>query len=330
MNHISLNQNAELHLNQIVRKQDILGFKVNRLSSGAKLYDFTNANMEGSLHLSRILMSDLSSIQLAPVRARIHASSGPADLDMIEVGTQAPLLACMASQYAGWTVKAKKNVEGKTKTYFKAMGSGPARALAKVEKELYDSLGYTESWQSAVLFLETSERPDDGVIEYVSEKCGISSSNLHLLFAPTTSLAGSVQIAARVVETALHKFMDLGMNLKWVISGCGTCPIAPVMENPMKAMGVTNDCIMFTGNVTLCMDIPTPEESAFLKVLKKVPSTASPSYGKPFIETLQEAGGDFYKIDTGLFAPARITVINRITGNIFTEGDLNPEKLNFS
>jgi methenyltetrahydromethanopterin cyclohydrolase len=124
--------------------------------------------------------------------------------------------------------------------------------------------------------------------------------------------------------------MELGIDLKWIKSGFGTCPIAPVSKNEMKAMGVTNDCIMFTGNVTLTMDIPENEEKKFYQLLKKTPSNASPSYGKPFLQTLRDAGGDFYKIDAGLFAPARITVINRITDTIVTEGDLNPEKLDFS
>jgi methenyltetrahydromethanopterin cyclohydrolase len=327
---ISINQKAEMLLNQILSNKDILGFTVEKLPNGAKLYDFTNANLEGSLNLSKILMANLSAIQLAPVKARINAKSGPTELDMLEISTQHPLLACMASQYAGWTVKVKKLVDGKKKTYFKALGSGPARAHARVEKELYEFLAYTDDSPSAVLFLETSQKPDTGVVEYVSEKCGVDPSNIHILFAPTTSLAGSVQVAARIVETALHKLMELGINLNWIVSGCGTCPIAPVLKDQMKAMGVTNDCIMFTGIVTLSMDIPEEKESEFCSIFKNAPSSASPSYGKPFMETLQDAGGDFYKIDPGLFAPAQITVINRITGNIFTVGDLNPEKLDFS
>ena len=326
----SLNQKSEFLLNEILAKKDVLGFTVEKLTNGSKLYDFTNANYEGSIYLSRILMADLAAIHLASVKARLNASSGFIDLHLIEVSTQNPLLSCMASQYAGWLVKAKKMKDGKKKTYFKALGSGPARALARVEKELYEFIGHKENHQSAVLFLETSQKPDEGVSQYVSEKCGISPSDLHILFAPTTSLAGSVQVAARIVETALHKFMELGIDLRWIVSGFGSCPIAPISKDQMKAMGVTNDCIMFTGNVTLTMDIPEDEEKKFYKLLQKAPSIASPSYGKPFLQTLQDVGGDFYKIDAGLFSPAQITVINRTTDSIVTVGSLNPEKLDFS
>ena len=41
----------------------------------------------------------------------------------------------MASQYAGWAI----DPEG-----FFAMGSGPLRAKARVEKELFGKLGYAE------------------------------------------------------------------------------------------------------------------------------------------------------------------------------------------
>jgi methenyltetrahydromethanopterin cyclohydrolase len=328
--HVSINQKAISLLKEISDQSDILGFTIDKLPNGAIIYDFSNANAEAAIYLSRILMGGLGSVYLSPFKARINASSGPIDLELLEVSTQHPLIACMASQYAGWTVKAKKLVDGEKKTYFRAMGSGPARAIARVEKELYDSLSYTDSYDSAILFLETSQKPDAGVVEYVSQKSGIPPSNLHIIFAPSTSLTGSIQVAARIVETALHKLMEIGLDLHWIVSGCGTCPIAPVLQDELKAMGLTNDCILFTGNVTLSMDIPEGKESEFLKIFKKAPSCASLSYGKPFYETLQNVGGDFYKIDRGLFAPAQITVINRTTGNIFTEGKLNPEKLNFA
>ncbi len=327
---ISVNEHSILLLKNMLVKKEILGFSHEISPNGANLYDFTDANMEGGILLSRILMANLASIRLAPVKARINAKSGQGELDLIEIGTQHPQLACMASQYAGWTVKAKKTVDGKKETYFKAMGSGPARSIAKVEKELFELLRYTDNHQSALLFLETSQKPDDGVVDYISEKCDINPENLHLLYAPTNSLAGSVQIAARVLETALHKFMEQGIDLNWIVSGCGTCPIAPVLYDPIKAMGVTNDCLMFTGNVTLSLDIPEGKESEFLKILKATPSSSSPSYGKRFFETMNDVKGDFYKIDPGLFAPAQITIINRTTGNIFNEGIINPEKLDFS
>ena len=53
----------------------------------------------------------------------------------VQVWTDHPAASCMASQYAGWAI----NPDG-----FFAMGSGPLRAKARVEKELFAKLGYAE------------------------------------------------------------------------------------------------------------------------------------------------------------------------------------------
>ena len=50
----------------------------------------------------------------------------------VTVWTDHPAVSCMASQYAGWAISVDK---------FFAMGSGPLRAHARVEKELFEKLG---------------------------------------------------------------------------------------------------------------------------------------------------------------------------------------------
>src|SRR5581483_2581917 len=70
----------------------------------------------------------------------------------VHVWTDHPAESCMASQYAGWAI----NPDG-----FFAMGSGPLRARARVEKELFDKLGYAEEAQRGVLVLEGRTMPTD-------------------------------------------------------------------------------------------------------------------------------------------------------------------------
>ena len=60
--------------------------------------------------------------------------------------------------------------------------------------------------------LETSKLPPDGVCIDIAEKCGITPEQLTLLVARTASPAGTVQIVARSVETALHKLHVLGLR----------------------------------------------------------------------------------------------------------------------
>ncbi|MBD3350624.1 MAG: methenyltetrahydromethanopterin cyclohydrolase [Candidatus Lokiarchaeota archaeon] len=328
---ISVNKRAVAVLNEVKDKCDKLNVEYVKLGNGAHIFNFSEANFDGGIYLSRVCMGDLCQISQSVVKARIAAQSGSVDLEMLEVETQEPIIGCMAAQYAGWSIKVKKlNDEGKKKTYFKCMGSGPARSIALKEKKLFEEIKYKDTHNQGVLVLETSQMPDEGVAEYVAEKCGIEPKNVYLCYAPTACLSGSIQISARIVETSIHKFLELGINPEWIVSGTGNCPVAPVAKDDFKAMGWTNDCIIFAGNVTLNMDVDASEEGELKKLVEKCPSNTSPSYGKPFAQVFKDAGGDFYKIDPGMFAPAKITVINRLTGNVFEKGDLNPTALDFS
>src|SRR6185503_14629233 len=89
--------------------------------------------------------------------------------------------------------------------------------------------------------------PNDAVAEWVARKAGIAPSALTFAIAPTASLAGGVQIVARVVESGLHKMDTIGFDVKRVVSATGTAPLAPTARNDMRAIGRTNDCILYGG-----------------------------------------------------------------------------------
>jgi len=327
---ISVNKNAENILLEIKNKLNLLNVEFKELSNGGKIFNFTDANLDGGVYLAKICAGGLSEINLMPIKERITTKSGEIELEVINVYTKQPIISCMASQYAGWNVKVKTiNDKGEEKTKFKCMGSGPARSLARIEKELYNKIKYEDKSDAAVLVLETSIEPDNDVVEYIAKKCNVKTEKTYLAYAPTASLAGSVQIAGRIVETSIHKFLELGVPPDWIIEGSGTCPIAPVSKDDFTAMGWTNDCIMFMGSVKLIMDVPSSEEKKLEEFVKKCPSTSSQSYGKPFAQVFKDAGGDFYKIDPGMFAPAKISVLNKSTGNYFEAGKLAPEILDF-
>ncbi|TIN50278.1 MAG: methenyltetrahydromethanopterin cyclohydrolase, partial [Mesorhizobium sp.] len=82
------------------------------------------------------------------------------------------------------------------------------RALARVEP-LFETLSYRDIASSAVLILETAEPPPRAIVEKVGKATGLATEKLTFLYAPTQSLAGSVQIVARALEVALHKINDL-------------------------------------------------------------------------------------------------------------------------
>jgi methenyltetrahydromethanopterin cyclohydrolase len=126
--------------------------------------------------LAELCMGGLGHVEIASV------SIGGERWPGVHVWTDHPAVSCMASQYAGWAL----TPEG----YF-AMGSGPLRAHARVEKELFERLGYAERAEHGVLVLEGRTPPTEEVVAWVAEKSGLQASALTLAIAPTATCAAS-------------------------------------------------------------------------------------------------------------------------------------------
>jgi methenyltetrahydromethanopterin cyclohydrolase len=253
-------------------------------------------------------MGGLGSVAFTPVVVEGRPLPG------LTVVTDHPALACLASQYAGWQIKRDD--------YF-AMASGPGRALIRAE-DLYDDLDVDERASAAVLCLETRDEPPDALAASVAERAGVAPSDLTLLYAPTASLAGGVQVAARIVETALHKLHEIDFDVRRVVSGFGTCPLPPVAKSDPAAIGRTNDAVLYGGQVELTVDAPDDELEA---IVERVPSSASEDHGEPFGTVLEKAGWDFYKIDPLLFSPAEVRLVSVGSGRSFQAGGVDLDVL---
>jgi methenyltetrahydromethanopterin cyclohydrolase len=247
--------------------------------------------LEAGLWLARLCLAD---------RATVSLTRGEAGLG-VQVASDDPIAACMASQYAGWQVSVEK--------YF-AMGSGPMRA-AYGKEALFDDIGLRESPEVAVGVLETRKMPPPEVMAYLAERTRVAPERLTVAVAPASSLAGTVQVVARALETALHKLHELKFDLAKVVSGVGYAPMPPVGKDDLQAIGWTNDAILYAGVVDLWV---RAEDDEVASLGPKVPSSSSPMHGQPFAEIFRTAGGDFYKIDPMLFSPAVVRVINLTTG----------------
>jgi methenyltetrahydromethanopterin cyclohydrolase len=265
-------------------------------------------SLEAGRLVSEICMGGLGSVAIDTTRVDGHI------FPVTRVTNDTPALSCIGSQAAGWDIK----VEG-----FFALGSGPARARARVESKLFETLNYKDNHKEAVLVLETRTLPNPAVCEYIAQTCKIEEKDLYLIVTPTASIVGSVQIAARIVETGIHKLKILGYDFQKVVSGIGICPIVPVARKDMRAMGLTNDAILMMGETFLF--IQSTEEDNLVELITKVPSSTSSDYGKPFRQIFKDAEGDFYKIDKMLFAPAYMAISDLRTGLLHTAGQLDPE-----
>lgn len=262
--------------------------------------------LEAGIKLAEVCLAGLGRVSLVPADRGIWP--GPA----VAVQTDHPVLACMASQYAGWKV-----AKGK----FFAMGSGPMRAAIGKEA-LFDKIGYREQSEVAVGVLETSKLPPAEVLQELAEQCGVALDKLILLVAPTASQAGNLQVVARSIETTMHKMFELGFDMNRVESGWGVAPLPPVAANDLAGIGRTNDAILYGGEVTLWL---RGDDVSLETIGPKIPSNASADHGEPFGKIFERYDRDFYRIDPHLFSPAVVTLVNLDTGRSYRYGQLLPE-----
>jgi methenyltetrahydromethanopterin cyclohydrolase len=232
----------------------------------------------------------------------------------VNVTASHPVIACLGSQYAGWSLS-----HGEGKSAFFALGSGPARAMGSKEP-LFEELAYRTPPGDTVIVLEVDKPPPAPVIAKVVERCGIEPAQLTVILTPTSSLAGGVQIVARVLEVALHKLHELEFPLAQLVDGAAAAPLPPPSPDFMTAMGRTNDAILFGGQVHLYVDA---DDDAARTLAEQLPSSASRDFGQPFAKVFKGYGYDFYKVDPMLFSPAAALVTNVRTGHSFAGGALH-------
>jgi methenyltetrahydromethanopterin cyclohydrolase len=312
---ISINERALKIVRWMMADAEALELAVTQLPNGATLVD-AGVKMPGSLEAGRLFaevcLGGLAQVQFCEL------CFGDTRLPGVTVSVSHPPIACMAAQYAGWALDVKTK-KGK----FFAMGSGPARAL-RCGEPVFEQLAYRDQAKVAVLTLEVRKLPPEEVTAKIAEKCHVAPDQLYLLVAPTASLVGSVQVSARIVETGLHKMLEVGFDIGTVLSGFGTCPLAPVAKDDLRAIGRTNDAVLYGGWVWYAVETDDTQIEA---VLERLPSSASRDYGTPFYDLFQHYDGDFYKIDPLLFSPAEICINNVASGRTFRAGGVSEEMI---
>ncbi len=282
--------------------------------AGGTVLDFA-ANRSGTLaagiELARICLAGLADVRLVP------GQFSDLPLPSVQVTTDCPVEACMASQYAGWPISVDK--------YF-AMGSGPARSL-RGKEDVLDEYDLIHSGGTAVAVLETNNLPDDAIVDAVAQDCGVASNEVTLCVARTASLPGCVQVVARSVEVALHKLHELKFDLTTIKNAVGVAPLPPVAKDDLTALGWTNDAVLYGGRVNLWVDA---EDDAIATIGDQIPSCSSDDFGEPFLNLFKRYDMDFYKMDKLLFSPAVVTINNMRTGSVFSTGKIRTDILKSS
>jgi methenyltetrahydromethanopterin cyclohydrolase len=301
----------------LVLQSKSLRLGVTRLDNGCVMVDAGIAcrgGLEAGLRIADICMGGVGRASLQPSML----SRWPFQL---AVHCSDPVLACLGSQYAGWSLS-----HGEGKGSFHALGSGPARAAA-CREELFAELAYRDLAESVCLVLEVDKKPPIEIADKIARDCGIPADQVTLILTPTRSLAGTVQVVARVLEVALHKAHALGFPLHYIVDGAGTAPLPPPAADSLTAMGRTNDAILFGGRVQLFVDCDDAEAE---RLATNLPSSGSRDYGKPFARVFKDAAYDFYRIDPQLFAPAAVAVTALKSGKTFHAGAVDEKLLESS
>jgi methenyltetrahydromethanopterin cyclohydrolase len=312
---LGMNERAWTLADRAVAHAAELRVAVHTLATGARVVDAgvgAPGGFSAGLAVAALCMGGLGHVELAALT--IGGESWPG----LQVWTDHPAASCMASQYAGWAI----NPQG----YF-AMGSGPLRAKARVERELFGKLDYAEDAARGVLVLEARMLPTDDVAAWVAGKAGVAPAAITFAVAPTASPAGGLQIVARVLETGLHKMDAIGFDVTRVINAIGTAPLPPTARSDLRAIGRTNDCILYGGQARYTV---RAEDDELAELAGRLPASCSADYGTPFYDVFKRYGNDFYKIDPMLFSPAEVWLTSATTGRTFHAGRLNPDVLRAS
>jgi methenyltetrahydromethanopterin cyclohydrolase len=309
----SVNGLAAPLLDRLLHEAVRLRLAVTRDETGVTVVD-AGIGVRGSLaagqSIAELCMGGLGQVRLS---ARPHDGW----LNWVEVHSSQPVLACLASQYAGWSLAASKEETGGKK--FFALGSGPARALA-CREPLFAELAYRDHSQRGVLVLEVDRPPPPVIVEKVLRDCALEPAGLSIVLTPTASLAGTTQIVARVLEVALHRAHALGFALADLVEGTACAPLPPVGADMLQAMARTNDAILYGGQVHLTV---SGDAEAARELAQKLPSGNSPDHGRSFGELFAAAGHDFYQLDGALFAPAEVWVSHLGSGRTWHAGGLH-------
>lgn len=310
---MQLNDRAAALVDALLPLSDELRIDYLESECGAQIIDCgirALGGLRAGCALAEVSLADLGHVSVC--QAIDTGRWGP----RLQIVTDHPVLACLASQYAGWKASYGK---------FFAMLSGPIRAAAAKEAIFNRAdVAAHEVAEVAVGVMETRQFPNDEICRDLARQAAVEPEALILLIAPTASMAGTVQVVARTVETAVHKLAELGFDLGHLISGHGVAPIPPQAKNDMAAIGRTNDAILYGGEVTLWV---AGGDDEIERLGPQVPSSASPDFGRPFAEIFEAAGYDFYKIDPHLFSPALINFISLETGRLYRYGAVHEEIL---
>ena len=315
----SINQAAvEIVKKKVIPFAEQLNCQVHKLANGSTVIDMgveaPGGWMAGKLFVEATI-GGLGHVTFG------NYSVGEINLPSIDVYIDHPQTACLSSQFSGWKMTGK-NLPG----YINPIGSGPARALAR--NDIFSQAWtYQDICHETVFGAQTTELPDESLAEQIADACKIPAENVYILAARTGSLAGSIQVCSRTVEASIWRIERKGFDISKIISGMGTCPIAPPIRDEFKAMDRVNTSLLYGVTVRYVVNCTDSEVEA---IIDKLPFSASRRFGESFADLFEEGERDFYKVDKDIHTVARYEITNFASGRTFKAGIIREDMLKAS
>ncbi len=312
----SINQKAvRIVREQIIPNAEEMNCAVHLLENGATVVDM-GLNVPGSYSAGKLFVEatigGIGVVQFGEFRL------GSICLPSIDVYIDRPQESTLSSQFSGWKMNRKDPGTG-----VDSIGSGPARAIAR--NDIFSqSWGYQDIHHEAVFAAQTTIMPDESLAEEVARECKIEPRNVYILVSRTGSLTGSIQVCSRTVEASQWRICRKGFDISKIISGMGTCPIAPPIYDEVRAMDRVNTALLYGVTVRYVVDC---DDHEIEEVLEELPFSASRRYGEDFIDIFEEGKRDFYIVDKDIHTVARYEFTNVRSGRSFSAGELREDKL---
>ncbi len=309
---LSLNQEAMKVINKILDAPETIGALVEKLACGSTVIDLglkAAGSWTAGKYYTLITLGGLGEVSFE------NFQLGGFDLVAVRVMLDHPLEACFGSQIAGWRIMERPNAP---------IGAGPARALNKTPDKYLKIYPYRDQSHQAMLAIQTNQPILNEEAQAIATACQVEPEDLYILMASSTSLTCAVQVSARIVEQSLHRLEEEGFDVHTVVQAHGFCVIPPLCDDEMTSFGRINDALLYGGVATL---VVRSSDSEIEKVINRVVSLASPTYGSLFTEIYEDAGRDFFNTPLALNSPAVVQINNLTTGRMFRAGQIDEEIL---
>lgn len=197
---LSVNENAYKTVKMLMKNAEELGLSLSSLSDGTTIIDAgvnTPSGIRAGMLIAKVALGGLAEVSVVPV------SYENITLPTVHVTTDYPAISLLTCQQPLPTIEVGE---------YSAIVSGPGKALMGRPEEFFKISRYSDEAKKGIFIMQSGTIPNEKVSSHIARECKIDPENLFLIVAPTCSIAGAVQVSARMMENPLWRLARLGFD----------------------------------------------------------------------------------------------------------------------